>query len=550
MKRFIEDYENEYFDIIIIGGGISGACIAYEGASRGLKIALVEQGDFGGATSAATSKMIHGGLRYLAKLELDLVRESLRERRILSNIAPNFVHPIPFLISLYKGSKTPHVLLKIGMILYDLLSFDKGWLTDKSKKMPRHKTISKEEVRAAVPKANTEGLEGAYQYYDCINHFPERFTLAFLKSAYKHGAQIANYARMNEFIVETQTSGRKSIKGITVTDILNQKNYELRGDLVINCAGPWADLVLNKIDQSSQNEVKQLRRSEGIHIVTKKLIDKCVFSGSTHEGKHFFIVPYRNHTLIGTTDKEYVGHPKDWKVTKEAIVELLNTVNDYYGNGETIAYQDIVYTYGGLRPLVSNDNEDVYNASRKYEITDMSERGIEGMLVVEGGKWTTSRGLAELVINKAFKKLNIKAIKSGTSTTYVEGSKISNLELFTKEKQSLYKDYTKDQIRYLVNSYGTEIDAVMELTQENQEWSKAITDDGENMGQIVYAIRNEMAYTLSDILLRRTGIGLLGHPGKNNLDEIANLAARELDWTDEKKRQEIDAVNKLLLLPQ
>ncbi len=547
MKRFIENYQSESFDILIIGGGISGACIAYEAATRGLKVALVEKGDFGAATSAATSKMIHGGLRYLAKMELSLVRESLRERRILSNIAPNFVQPIPFLLSYYDRDKAGGGLLKIGMLLYELLSFDKGWLKDKSKKMPLHQTISREKVISAIPKANSKGLKGAHLYYDCVNHFPERFTLAFLKSAVKHGAKIANYTKMEDFILEQNADGQQVVKGVQVTDLLHQKQHQLNANLVINCAGPWADLVLNKIKKPKTH--KQLRRSEGIHIITKKLVDKYIFSGATKTGKHYFIVPYRNHALIGTTDKEYIGHPNEWKVTKSAITELLDTVNESFGNGEKIRYEDIVYAYGGLRPLVASEKEDTYNASRKYELTDLSADGIEGLIGVEGGKWTTSRGLAEIVIDKAFKKLNITSKKSSTATNYVIGSEIENLATFTKEKQVQYPNYSEAQIEYLVKSYGTEIDAVMELTAQNPAWQKSITADGENLGQIVYAIRNEMAFTLSDLLLRRTGIGLLGHPGEEKLAEIATLAAKELNWSEEKKQQEIKTINQLLQLP-
>ena len=535
-------------DVIIIGGGISGACIAYEGAARGLKVALVEKSDFGSATSAATSKMIHGGLRYLATKEFGLVRESLRERRILSNIAPNFVHPIPFLLSYYEGAKASKWLLKVGMVLYELFSYDKGWLKDKSKKMPLHKTISRERLMKFIPRANPIGLMGAHLYYDCINHFPERFTLAFLKSAVKQGAKIANYTQMDDFLMERKKDGQLQISGVKVTDRLLNKRYELKAKMVINCAGPWADLVLSKI-RGEVNEAKQLRRSEGIHIVTKKLVDRYIFSGATAQGKHYFIVPYRDHALIGTTDKEYTGHPDDWKVTKNSILELLDTVNDSFGNGEALSYDDVVYAYGGLRPLVADESKDVYNASRKYEVTDSSQDGINGLLTVEGGKWTTSRGLAETVIDQVGKKLSVKVKKSSTSKTYIEGSEISNIESFISSKQEQYKDYTKSQIRYLVKSYGTEIDAVLALADENESWKQPITEDGENIGQIVYAIRNEMAFTLCDLLLRRTGIGLIGHPGEQKLLKIAEVVAQELNWDSQRKNDEIESINDLLKVP-
>ena len=186
MQRFMDDYKNESFDILVIGGGITGAAVAYDAASRGLSVALVEKSDFGGATSAATSKVIHGGLRYLKTFEFGLVRESLNERRILGNIAPNYVYPIPFMFI------NPTLVMKIGLYVYDLLAFDKKFTWDKSKKIPNHYALTREEVVEKVPNAKRDGLQGAMIYYDSLSIFPERLTLAFLKSAVHYGAKVCN----------------------------------------------------------------------------------------------------------------------------------------------------------------------------------------------------------------------------------------------------------------------------------------------------------------------------------------------------------------------
>jgi len=200
VKRFIESYDGQPFDLIVVGGGITGACVAYDAAGRGLKVALLEKKDFGWATSAATSKLIHGGLRYLANLEIGLVRESLRERRILENIAPNFVYPLPFLVPTYEGRKSNKWLIETGMILYDILSFDKGKTWDKAKKIPGHQSLSREEALREEPNLREEGLTGAAVYYDCQSICPERLTLAFVKSAEKSGAQVANRAEVTGFL--------------------------------------------------------------------------------------------------------------------------------------------------------------------------------------------------------------------------------------------------------------------------------------------------------------------------------------------------------------
>ncbi len=550
MKRFIEEYNGKEFDLIVIGGGITGATVAYEAASRGLSVALIEKSDFGSATSAATSKMIHGGLRYLSTFQFSLVRESLRERRVLTNIAPNFIHPMPFLFSNYKSDKVSALKMKIAMLLYELFSFDKNWMRDKSKKMPRFKILSTEKIKELVPNANKKELIGAQLYYDCASHSPERLTLAFIKSASKYGASVANYTQMEGFIMEESVKFN-TIKGIKVIDTIKNKKNNVYGKLVINCAGPWADLVLDKAKSMPTHPTGNniLRRSEGIHIITNKLVNDYIFSGFTPTDKHFFLVPYRNHTLIGTTDKEFIGNPDEYKVTRKAIEELLEEVNKSFGDGNKIKYEDIVYTYGGLRPLVEEQTEDVYNSSRKYEITGEKKNGIEGLITVEGGKFTTSRRLAEKAVDKALKILKLPKKKSISENTYLKGSEIDNFQDFVLEKQKQYAEFFPERIEYLAKSYGTEIDALFEIIRENPAYKEALNADGENLAQVVFAIRNEMAKTLPDIMLRRTGLAQLGHPGKETLIKVAKLAAKELNWDDEKIKEEIYKLEKILKIP-
>ena len=547
MNRFIENYKGEEFDLIVIGGGITGATVAYEAASRGLSVALIEKSDFGSATSAATSKLIHGGLRYLSTNEFGLVRESLKERRVLTNIAPNFIHPAAFLFSVYKKDKIPNYLMKIAMLLYELFSFDKNRLWDKSKKMPHHKSISPEQIIELFPNALQEGMVGGQMYYDCSSHSPERFTLAFIKSAVKYGASVANYTKVEDFIME-ENAKMKSVKGVRVIDELSGKNHIINGKIVINCAGPWADILLDKVKKNTGN--KELRRSEGIHLITPKLADKHIFSGSTALGKHFFLLPYRNHTIIGTTDKEFMGDPDDYKITKIAIDELLDDVNNSFGISEKIKYEDIVYAYGGLRPLVEDQTEDVYHSSRKYEITGEKKNGIEGLITVEGGKFTTSRMLAEKAIDKTLRILKLPKKKSISENNYLYACNIDNFAEFVEEKQKQYPEFLPEQIEYLAKSYGEEIDELFSIIKENDSYNEKLNQDGENLALVQFAIRNEMAVTLSDIMLRRTGLALLGHPGNKTMEKVAKLAAKELNWDAERLATEIARMEKLVQIPE
>ncbi len=549
MDRFIENYNGKEFDLIVIGGGITGASIAYEAASRGLDVALVEKSDFGSATSAATSKMIHGGLRYLSTFEYALVRESLKERRVLMNIAPNYVHPAPFVFSSYKKDKVSFSLLKIGMYIYELFSFDKNWIWDKSKSMPSFKSLNAEQILNLFPNALSDNLVGGQIYYDCSNHSPERFTLSFIKSAIKHGASVANYTEVDDFIVENISKKKKLVKGVKVTDIISGISKELKGKLVINCTGPWADIMLDKVKNNSINN-ENLRRSEGIHFIINRNIGNTTYSGYSKSGRHFFLHPYRNYTLVGTTDKEFIGKPEDYKVTKEAIDGLIEEVNSAYGSKEKIKYKDIQYYYGGLRPLVEDQTEESYKSSRKYEITGEKKNGIEGLITVEGGKYTTSRMLAEKAVNKVIRILKRPKRKSISETTQLFGCEIKNYKRFIEEKTQQYSKYEPNQIEYLIRCYGTEIDSIIKLAESDSNLNQKLNADGELLAEVQFAIREEMAITLSDIIFRRTGVGLLGYPGKEIIHKIAKLAAKELNWDEATINNEIKIVEKKFELPK
>ncbi len=547
MNRFIEKYTDHEFDLIVIGGGITGASVAYEAASRGMDVALVEKSDFGSATSAATSKMIHGGLRYLSTYEFALVRESLKERRVLMNIAPNFIHPAPFLFSSYAKDKVSFKQMKLGMIIYEALSFDKNWIWDKSKTMPSYKSLDNKATKQLFPNALTEDLIGGQLYYDCSSHSPERFTLSFIKSAVKYGASVANYTEVEDFIVEPKGRRKKIIKGVKVKDKISGETKDLKGKLVINCAGPWADIVLDKVKKEHSSQ--ELRRSEGIHFIIKKVVGDTTFSGYSKSGRHFFLFPYRNHTLVGTTDKEYIGKPNDYKVTREAIEDLIVEVNSAFGNKDKIKYEDILHAYGGLRPLVEDQTEESYKSSRKYEITGEKKNGISGLITVEGGKFTTSRMLAEKAINKALRILKYPKRKSISESTQLYGCEIKNISDFIFEKKKKYSEYNPDNIEYLAKSYGTEIDSIMTIAANNKELKQILNKDGELLAQVQFAIRNEMAITLTDIIMRRTGVGLLGNPGMDTIVKIAEYAAKELNWNKAKMKAEIQKINNRLTIP-
>jgi len=542
MNRFIEHPTNKTYDIIVIGGGISGAAVAYEAATQGYSVALVEKGDFGAGTSAATSKLIHGGLRYLANFEFGLVRESLKERKTLENIAPNFVYPLPFIVPLHKTGVRKKAILEPGMIIYDLLSYDKGMTWDESKRLPLHRLLSREKALELEPIIHADDLTGAIQYYDCANFNPERLTLAFIKSAVKHGADVANYAKVEDFV-----RGEKQVKGVIVRDLLTNTTQTLHGKLIINCGGPWADILLNiaRGTEASQH----IRRSEGIHIITKKITNaNAAVGGLTPTGRPCNLIPWRGHTLIGTTDREYIGDPDKYCVTREKIEEYIAEVNASFGNPNLLKYEDVLYAYGGLRPLVDDQTKDVYKTSRKYEIFDHEQDGLSGLLTVEGGKYTTSRNLAENVLKTVNKKFGRRS-KSVSAHQHLAGCEIRDLNAFVVVAKSSFPEFSEHTVDYLARMYGTELPKVMEIARSEDQLKVPLDADGEMLAQVWYAIRKEMACTLTDILIRRTGIGTLGHPGDKVLEIIAEIAAKKLNWGQKRIDFELETASKAITPP-
>jgi glycerol-3-phosphate dehydrogenase len=546
MKRYTGTDGNDIFDVIVIGGGISGAAIAYEAATRGLKVALFEKGDFSEATSAASSKLIHGGLRYLANLEYGLVRESLRERRILENIAPNFVHPLPMLFPHYHSQpKSNKWLVKTGLTLYDLLAFDKGRTWDPGQKIPNHTTLSAPQALQYQPVLKRQGLTAASLFYDCLNVCPERLALAFVKSAIAHGAQAANYARVTGFLFDGHGA---TVQGVTVRDLIHHRSYEVRSAITLNCAGPWVDNVLSLAHRGREN--RHMRRSEGIHIITAPIIDeRCAVSAITPDGRHCFLIPWRGHTLIGTTDKPYEGHPDDYRVTRPSIEELIAAVNASF-DGLSLTLADVRHCYGGLRPLVETQTAETYKSSRKYEIHDHRRDGLDHLITVEGGKWTTSRHLAEKVIDLVREKTVLPIPPSISERQYLAGSAIRDMHTFRRRTVAANRDFAESTITYLGEIYGTDIQAVLDLARQDKALAEPMNAQGDILAQAVYAARHEMVFTLNDIVLRRTGIATIGSPGKAVLQRVAEAVAPDLGWDNTRIQQEVSKTAAFLKIPE
>jgi glycerol-3-phosphate dehydrogenase len=531
MRRDLNRLANEKFDLLIIGGGVTGACVARDASLRGLKVALVDRSDFSGATSAHNSKLVHGGLRYLQNFELGLVRESLKERRIWQRIAPHLVHPLPFLIPLYGAGVKARTTLAAGLTLYDLLSYDRRWLDDPEQRLPRHRWLNRADALAAEPVLDGPGFSGAFQYYDAQMYSPERLALECLIDADANGAAIANYAPAEKLVIQ---NGRA--EGARIRDAMSGQTIDIAADLTLVAAGPWADLFLARALGKPASH--KLMRSKGIHVMVPSVTRKNALTVATAKG-HFFVLPWRGHTLLGTTDTAFNGDPDAVSVSERDIESFFSFINAHLPQAR-LSRGQAEFFYAGLRPLVDDGSGDTYGASRRAELIDhAADDGIEGLLSAIGGKWTTSRDLAETVVDAIVKRAKKPADRCRTATSPLPGARFDRFASFAARQRS---EFAIPSIQHLSHLYGARCTAMLAEAGNRPDLLEPLGNAGDIAAQVVFAAREEMAMTLSDVVMRRTGIGQFGPPGAKAIERASRLMADELGWNEERRLREVTSL--------
>ncbi|MEJ0025236.1 MAG: glycerol-3-phosphate dehydrogenase/oxidase [Rhizomicrobium sp.] len=532
MRRALDRLANETFDLLIVGGGVTGACVTRDAAMRGLKVALVEKNDFAGATSAHNSKLVHGGLRYLRNFELGLVRESLKERRIWQRIAPHLVHPLPFLVPLYGGGFQARATLGAGLTLYDILSFDKGWLSDPDQRLPNHDWLNRRDALAAEPVLEGPGLMGAYRYYDAQMYAPERLALDCLIDADDEGAAIANYVAAEKILVRDG-----HVEGCTVRDTVGGAAFDVRAEATLVAAGPWADIFLEQA--LGRPASHKLLRSKGIHVLVPTMTKTNALTVAAGGG-HFFVLPWHGHTLLGTTDTAFQSEPGSVGVSEGDIAGFFAFINKYLP-GAKLVRGEVEHFYAGLRPLVDDGSGDTYGASRRAELVDHgTSDGMDGLFSAIGGKWTTSRDLARGVVDTIVEKLSLKAAECETDEEPTAGGDVGRFADFLAAQKKEHGDLPS--IEHLARMYGTRLPDMLAEANNRPELRGAIGRAGDIGAQVLFAVREEMALTLSDVVMRRTCMGQIGAPPPEALEEAARIMAAELGWSAERQAAEIAAL--------
>lgn len=488
MKRDLEPFKNTEFDLIVVGGGINGAGIAWDAALRGLKVGLVEKSDFGGATSAGCFKIIHGGMRYLQHFDLPRLYESVREQQILRQIAPHLIMPFPFLVPCYDYGMKGREVMQLGMMLYELLTCSRNKGVRDSHKLPSHQVLSKEDVLRIAPYIEQRGLRAGVVYYDCQMNNCERFTFSVVASAEAAGAVVANYFEVLDLNLETFERGKK-INSLIAQDQISKERFVVKTKSVVSASGPWTENFTAKMlnRQADKRPAKKVF-SKGIQLVLPKLVDRYAVAVESRfqdaaarisrGGRSFFLQPWREHTLLGTSDSTVEVDPDNFLISEKEISKFLEDVKKAYPDPK-LELKNVKHAFGGLRVVdaraLANASEGDATVSRDATVVDYAEEGIANFISVVGVKYTTFRALAEKVVDEMQKKITGETSPSKTKTTMIYDAKI---------------------------------------------------DEGNKEEFYQHVIREEMVCKLDDFIMRRTGIGTLGYPEGEELARISQLVAR------------------------
>lgn len=504
-------------DLLVIGGGIIGAGIARDAALRGLSVALVEQDDFASGTTSRPTRLIHGGLRYLELFDFALVRSDMREREILLRIAPHLVFPLPFLLPLYRPSLWYQAKLRIGMQLYDALSLDKS--------LPKRKWLDRAETLAAEPTLDPDGLHGAWRFYDAQVPLVERLVIENVVDAAEHGALVLNHARALGYLRD----GTR-VTGAVVRDELAASDLEVRARFTVNATGPWLDRTIAEVRREPK---PLLRLTKGIHLVTPRATEKAHVLFAKSDGRLFFVLPWLDATIVGTTDTDYTGDPADAAATEEDVRYLQAEARRAFPDAP---FDDIYFTYAGVRALVREEGVSEGEVSRKHALFDHERRdGVAGLLSVVGGKITAYRDIAEEATDAVARKLELK-VDAATADAPLPGARPDPLPVGPR------LGVDGETVRHLERIYGTRSRELLDLAAAHPELRAPLCSHHRGIAaEVVYAVLREWANTLGDVLLRRTALGLMACQGLDCIEAVADHVGTVLGWDRTRREREIAA---------
>ena len=520
----ITELERALFDVLVIGGGITGAGSARDAAMRGLAVALVERDDFGSGTSSRSSRLVHGGLRYLEHGDFHLVFESSRERRILLRIAPHLVRPQAFIWPVYEDARVPAWKLAAGLFVYDALALFRN--VGPGRRLPVGTILQME------PAIRQAGLVGGARYFDAATD-DSRLTLANARAAAEAGAAVANHVEVRELVTEGGT-----VKGAVIVDALTGRRIQVAARAVINASGPWSDAIRQLADPEAS---QSLRRSKGVHLAVPRARlgnQGALTILSPIDGRVMFILPAGSLTIVGTTETDYTGPVDRVRATRDDLTYLLRSANAYFPNAR-LTPDDVVSVWAGIRPLVASDGDaDAGSTSREHAITWTTP----GLVTVSGGKLTTYRCMAAEVVDEVVRTTGLKPRgRASTHRVPLPGGDFASLDAEVSAARAALGSPAVAE--HLVHAYGTGWREIAATVEKNRTLGAPVAP---NLPYIVaelhYAVEREMAVTLADLLIRRLHVafetrdhGIAAAPG------VARAVAALLQWRADQIEAELIA---------
>jgi glycerol-3-phosphate dehydrogenase len=526
-----ERLQNETFDICIIGGGASGAGCALDAALRGFKVALIEKEDFAAETSSKSTKLIHGGVRYLEQAfknldfaQLRQVKHGLEERHTVIRNAPHLAHPLALITPVFSWFEGFY--FTIGLKIYGFFA--------KNDSLPKAQWLNKKETFEHIPTL-TPKLHSSVMYYDGQLD-DARYCLALAHSANEAGAVVVNHASITNF--EKDSSGK--LKAAIVKDNLTEKNINVKAKIFINCTGPFGDSIRLMANSSLE---KRLRPSKGVHIMLPPEVLKsqdAMLIPKTKDGRVVFVIPFEGEVMVGTTDDEYRDLEKEPILVSQEIYFLLDTLRPYIG--KVPDKSQIKSGFGGLRPLIaSSGSKATKKLVRDHEVEYDETSNLVSLL---GGKWTTYRLMAKDTLDEVCKLLG-RNVECSTELHYLIGGENYNFDAW-KTIQKKYK-LDEDICQHLLKKYGTKAEEILQTTN-NQELNNRIHQNYPFIkAEVIYTIRQEMACSLRDFFARRTRMELMDWKATSeSIETVADLMASELNWSDAQKKGNISTYKNLL----
>lgn len=516
------------YEVVVVGGGMAGAGIARDLALRGVAVALVDKGDFASGTTAASSKLVHGGLRYLELYDFALVRESLRERVRLERLAPHLVRPLPFLVPVYGDSSRSLVKVRIGLRVYD-------WLTP-GRDRERYRMLRPVDALSLEPALRAHDLRGAGYYFDSLLLSPERLCVENVLSACRHGARAFNYAQ-----VEAVTRDRTGApSGVRVRDLLTDRVVTLSARVVVNAAGPWVDAV-RALAGVRERGPRLLRRTKGIHCLLPRLSERAIYH-ATRDERMIFVIPWREFSLVGTTDTDFDGDLDRVDATADEVRYLLEEVRRVVPDPR-VAPAHVVYTYAGVRPLSYEEGARASEVSRAHRVV-VEEGG--RFLSITGTKLTCYRSLADGAGDLIVRALG-RRTPSRTAALALDGTdaEVTRLEVRTwldLGEEGAASGLPRETLETLVTTYGRGAGRVVDMAGKLPGGAERLCPHNADIAaQLHLAVEEELTVSLQDFLLRRTGIGTSACQGLDCAEAIAGRMAALAGWSRRRLTAELDA---------